>query len=574
MPKLTKNDVLKKAEELKNWGKWGPDDQLGVLNYITPQDIVNAARLVKRGKVFRLGLELDENGPQRGIFGGRWNPLHQMLATGTDAVQGKHDVTPGLRYADDAINLPTQAATQWDALSHVFLGEQMWNGYPATLVDSRGAHKNGIEKFASKMVGRGVLLDVARHKGVPFLQDGYGITVADLDATAKKEGVEVRRADFVIIRTGAGLREPGLDPRQADRRDLQRYLGDRGPSERHRAGGLPALALGDDSRHRDRARGDLLSERAGRGLRRRRLVRVLLLRPAARDQPRDGLAHQSPGHQVGGQVLQSDIEAHVISEYWGRENLAEAILAALKARGTDLDALTTDELAPVDQFHGGGKPITVRLARLAIAGPGMRVLDVGGGFGGPARTLAVEFGCHVTVVDLTESYVRAARMLTARMGLDDRVSHHVGNALDLTFPDGAFDMVWTQNSGMNIADKERLYAGFHRVLRPGGLLALQEPMAGPAQPLVYPVMWARDPSTNFLRAPAEMKALIERAGFTARVWDDVTAETAGPSSGAAIPAHSIQRLVMGDAIDEIIRAGHRNRAEGRLVSVQAVFDRP
>ena len=202
MPKLTKNDVLKKAEELKNWGKWGPDDQLGVLNYITPQDIVNAARLVKRGKVFRLGLELDENGPQRGIFGGRWNPLHQMLATGTDAVAGKHDVTPGLRYADDAINLPTQAATQWDALSHVFLGEQMWNGYPATLVDSRGAHKNGIEKFASKMVGRGVLLDVARHKGVPFLQDGYGITVADLDATARKEGVEVRRADFVIIRTG------------------------------------------------------------------------------------------------------------------------------------------------------------------------------------------------------------------------------------------------------------------------------------------------------------------------------------------------------------------------------------
>ena len=149
MAKLTREDVLKKAEELKNWGKWGPDDELGVLNYVTPEDIVSAARLIKRGKVFRLGLSLDENGPQRGIFGGRWNPMHQMLATGTDAVAGKHDVTPGLRYADDAINLPTQAATQWDALAHVFLGEKMWNGYPATLVDSRGAHKNGIEKFAS-----------------------------------------------------------------------------------------------------------------------------------------------------------------------------------------------------------------------------------------------------------------------------------------------------------------------------------------------------------------------------------------------------------------------------------------
>ena len=163
--RYSRQDVLKKAEALKNWGKWGPDDEVGVLNYITPEDIVNAARLVKKGKVFRLGLELDENGPQRGIFGGRWNPMHQMLATGTDAVAGKHDVTPGLRYADDAINLPTQAATQWDALAHVFLVDKMWNGYPATLVDSRGAHRNGIEKFANKMVGRGVLLDVARWKG-------------------------------------------------------------------------------------------------------------------------------------------------------------------------------------------------------------------------------------------------------------------------------------------------------------------------------------------------------------------------------------------------------------------------
>ena len=202
MARLTKADVLKKAEDLKNWGKWGPDDELGVLNYVMPEDIINAAKLVRKGKVFRLGLNLDENGPQRGLFGGRWNPLHQMLATGTDAMAGKHDVTPGLRYADDAINLPTQAATQWDALSHVFLGDKMWNGYPASLVDSRGAHKNGIEKFANKMVGRGVLLDVARHKGVDCLDDGYPITVADLDGTARAQGVEVRRADFVIVRTG------------------------------------------------------------------------------------------------------------------------------------------------------------------------------------------------------------------------------------------------------------------------------------------------------------------------------------------------------------------------------------
>ena len=259
--------------------------------------------------------------------------------------------------------------------------------------------------------------------------------------------------------------------------------------------------------------------------------------------------------------------------HWEREQLAESILAALAAAGKNLDALTIDDLAVTDQFHGGGKPATVRLARLFGAAPGQRVLDVGGGLGGPARTLAVEFGCHVTVVDLTESFVRAARVLTARLGLQDRVSHHVGDALDLRFDSEAFDVVWTQNSGMNIADKERLYEGFHRVLRPGGLLALQEPLAGPVQPPIFPLMWASDPAASFLRAPAEMRALIARAGFTERIWEDVTAETAAPASAEAIPPHSAQRLIMGDALDAILRANHRNRAEGRMVSVQAVFAR-
>ena len=200
--KLTKADVLKKCKELSNWGKWGPDDELGVLNYIQPEDIVNASKLVQKGKVFRLGLELGSSGPQNGLFGGRWNPMHQMLATGTDAVQGLQESYAGMRYADDAINLPTQAASQWDALSHVFVEDKMWNGYDATLVDVRGAHKNSIEKFANKMVGRGVLLDVARYKGVARLDDGYAITVEDLEATAKSEGIEVRRGDFVIFNTG------------------------------------------------------------------------------------------------------------------------------------------------------------------------------------------------------------------------------------------------------------------------------------------------------------------------------------------------------------------------------------
>ena len=141
------------------------------------------------------------------------------------------------------------------------------------------------------------------------------------------------------------------------------------------------------------------------------------------------------------------------SDYWGRDGLGQAILDALAASGKGLDALTIDDLGPMDHFHGGGNPPTTRLAQLPGLTPDLRVLDVGGGRGGPAQTLAVEFGCIVTVVDLTESYVQAARELTARLGLTGQVMHQVGNALEFPFEDGQFDVVWTQNSGMSIHNK-------------------------------------------------------------------------------------------------------------------------
>lgn len=196
-------------------------------------------------------------------------------------------------------------------------------------------------------------------------------------------------------------------------------------------------------------------------------------------------------------------DARATNAYWGRDDLERRILDALAAAGENVEALTVDELAPADHFHSGGRSATERLARLAQLRPGMRVLDVGGGLGGPARTLAAKYGCTVTLVDLTESYVRAGAALTTRLGLADRVTHRVGDALALELGGDVFDVVWTQNSGMNIPDKERLYRGFARAVRPGGLLALQEPMAGPVQPIVFPVMWARDAGASFLRRPDE-----------------------------------------------------------------------
>jgi kynurenine formamidase len=189
------------AERCSNWGRWGPNDEAGTLNYVKPEDISRAASLVRRGKVFSLGLNFDRNGPQKGGWGNRFNPIHVMLATGTDAVAGAQEAA-GLRYSDDAVSMPLQCGTQWDALSHIFYDDKMWNGYDARLVDADGAQKNGIEKVKDRMVGRGVLLDIARLEGVPSLEDGDAIMPSDLESAAIAHDVEIRPGDFVIVRTG------------------------------------------------------------------------------------------------------------------------------------------------------------------------------------------------------------------------------------------------------------------------------------------------------------------------------------------------------------------------------------
>src|SRR5499433_3004114 len=190
--KLTRQDLREAAEKYKNWGKWGPNDEIGTLNYTSPEDIIAAARLVRKGKVISLALNFDHTGPQgaKSTY-----PIHTMLRTGTDAYSGVLDKR-GIRAADDMVTMPLQCGTQWDGLGHVFYESHMWNGYDCREVTSAGAQKCGIEKTKNKMVGRGVLLDVARALGKEALEDGYGITCADLDLTAKRQNVTVKRGDF------------------------------------------------------------------------------------------------------------------------------------------------------------------------------------------------------------------------------------------------------------------------------------------------------------------------------------------------------------------------------------------
>lgn len=206
------------AERVRNWGRWGDDDQLGTLNLLTPDRIAYAATRARTGRTIQLGIPFDAYGPQ-GSSGFRRNPIHLMAVDGGDAnaaaalsgwggkteaqVTGMYAAGP-MRFNDDYIMMPLQTATQWDALSHVYYDGLLYNGYPASAVTSFGATELGIEHVAERggVVGRGVLLDVARHRKLDRLAAGTVVTPQDLQATLDAQDVELRPGDILLVRTG------------------------------------------------------------------------------------------------------------------------------------------------------------------------------------------------------------------------------------------------------------------------------------------------------------------------------------------------------------------------------------
>lgn len=262
-----------------------------------------------------------------------------------------------------------------------------------------------------------------------------------------------------------------------------------------------------------------------------------------------------------------------VRAHYERGDIAAAILEALRAAGKDLAALIPDDLAPYTYLQQFGKAGTLALAQFAGIQAGERVLDVGSGLGGPARTLAAALGCDVTGLDLTPSSCEAATTLTARAGLGHRVRFQTGNALAMPFTDGAFDVVWTEQFAMHVADKERLYREVHRVLRPGGRLVLREFFAGPVAPLHYPVPWDRDGTISHLWPAERVWALLGEIGFRECAVRDLTREALARHQQAPPPEQGAARLLFGDALGPSLATLARNYAEGRLLLIQAVFER-
>ena len=165
-----------------------------------------------------------------------------------------------------------------------------------------------------------------------------------------------------------------------------------------------------------------------------------------------------------------------VEGHYTRAGLGELIFDALRHAGKEIDALTVDDLAPMDEFHVRGRDATLELARLVTPTADLEVVDIGCGIGGPSHFLAARFGCRVTGIELTDEYCQVATMLAERTGLSDRVRYRRADATATTPPDESVDLVWTQHASMNIGDKPRLYAEMFRILKPGGRLALHDIM--------------------------------------------------------------------------------------------------
>jgi len=260
------------------------------------------------------------------------------------------------------------------------------------------------------------------------------------------------------------------------------------------------------------------------------------------------------------------LEAH-----YSARDIEARILAAIRTAGLNPETrLSPEDLGALDHFHTGGVRASRELLELARIRAEDRVLDIGAGLAGPARLLASALGCRVACLELSPDFCAGAALLNRLTGLDDRIEVHMGSALDLPFPDDTFDVVWMQNVGMNIADKQTLYREIYRVLKPGGRYAFQEMAAGEAATSYFPLPWATDPADSFLVSADATCSALGETGFTLELFEDTSDAHLSRSAADAAPSP----LTLGVYVENLAqKAGNARRSlqEGQVRLVRGVF---
>jgi len=211
-----------------------------------------------------------------------------------------------------------------------------------------------------------------------------------------------------------------------------------------------------------------------------------------------------------------------VARHYGDKNLAASILAKLESVGISQEALQADDLAPFEELHIGGRQATKYLIERLMLKADHHVLDVGCGIGGAVRYIATTIGCRVTGIDLTPSFIQAAKTLTRAVGLDDRAFFDVGSALAMPYDEAQYDAVVSIHVAMNIADRVSLYREMSRVLKPGGIMGLFDIMRKTDGELIFPVPWADTPAISHLVTAEEMVKLLNSAGMVVTEIEDRT----------------------------------------------------
>jgi ubiquinone/menaquinone biosynthesis C-methylase UbiE len=273
-------------------------------------------------------------------------------------------------------------------------------------------------------------------------------------------------------------------------------------------------------------------------------------------------------------TMNSDRE---VSSHYSGGQLLSRLNAALIEDGVDPAQPSIEALAPYDQFHGRGLEATMELADLMQGGASSHILDLGSGIGGPARYFAKRFGWRVTGIDLTPEFCEVARHLTRLLGLEDRVTFELGNALAMPFPAASADGAYSMNVSMNIADKGAFYREIHRVLKPGAWLLLSEIAKGEGGELDYPTPWARSAATSFLSTPQATRRGLVEAGFEVTQFRSTLEESRafGERSRAMVergekPPHRAVMLIHGDIAAQMAKNMSRGLLEGRIVPIEVL----